>query len=125
MILPSPSSQTFTFPNAVMMTQYLSNHPSLKIDYYEENGITKAIAELAAKRFADRDIVEMDVELGTRVLICDLQAGKDRLTGKALPNLGELELPLIIWAQISMATKQALIDCANSFYIRKGGISRL
>lgn len=102
------------FPDAETMTQYLSNHPLLKMDYYQEKGITKAIAELAAARFANSDKVEMGVKMGTMLLINDLQAGKDGFTGKALPNLGKLGLPSMIWAQISMATESALIDCANS-----------
>ena len=52
--MSSPS--TLHFPNADTMTQYLSNHPLLKINYFQEKGITKAIAELAAARFADEPI---------------------------------------------------------------------
>lgn len=110
--MSSPS--TLHFPDAATITQYLSNHPLLKMDYLQEKGITKAIAELAAARFANSDKVNMGVKMGTVLLINDLQAGKDGFTGKALPNLGELGLSLTVWTQISMATELALIECANS-----------
>lgn len=106
------SSATLHFPDAATMTQYLSNHPLLK--YYQEKGITKAIAELAAARFADSDRVDMGVEMGTMLLINDLQTGEDGITGEALPNLGKLGLSPMTWTQISVATEKALTDCANS-----------
>lgn len=106
-------SSPLHFPDVKTMTQYLSNHPLLKTEYFLEKGITKAIAELAAERFADSDKVEMGVQIGAMLLIHDLQAGEDGFTGKPLPNLGKLGLPSMIWAQISMATEAALIDCAK------------
>jgi len=99
---------------SIINLAYLSNHPLLKPDYYQEKGITKAIAELAAERFADSSKVEMDVKIGAMLLIIDLQTGKDGFKGKRLPNLGKLELLSMFWTQISMATEKALIDCANS-----------
>ena len=101
------------FPNAETMKTYLCKHPLLKMDYYQEKGITQAIAELAAERFADSDKVEMGVKMGTMLMMNDLQTGKDGFSGKVLPNLGKLGLPSMVWAQISMATEEALIDCAN------------
>jgi len=109
--MSSPS--TLHFPDAVTMTQYLSNHPYLNMDYFQEKGITKAIAELAAARFADSNKVEMKVKMDTMLLIYDLQRGKDGFTGKALPNLGKWLLPTI-WTEVSTLTEKALIDCANS-----------
>lgn len=108
------SDSTLHFPDAVTITQYLSNHPLLKTDYYQEKGITKAIAELAAARFADNDIMETGVKIGAMLLIIDLLKGIDGFTGESLPNLGKLGLPPKFWTLIAMATEKALIDCANS-----------
>lgn len=107
------------FPDAGTITQYLSNHPSLKGVYFEENGITKAVAELAAKRFADREIIEAGVKMGVAWLIHDLQTGVDGLTGEALPKLRKLELPPVVWSVISSVTEIALVDCANSRLVAK------
>ncbi len=112
--LKDRSDATLYFPDSVTMTQYLSNHPLLKQNYYQEKGITKAIAELAAERFADCGEREKGVKIGTVLLINDLQAGKDGFTGNPLPNLGKLGLSSMFWTQILMATEQALLDCANS-----------
>ncbi len=101
------------FPDANTMTQYLSNHPLLKTDFYQENGITKAISELAAERFANSEKVEMGVIMGIMLLMHDLHEGKDAFTGKSLPNLGKLGMPSIMWAHISESTQKALLDCAN------------
>lgn len=110
--MSSPTS--LHFPDAATITQYLSDHSFLNNDCYQENGITKAIAELAAARFADIDIEEQGIKKLTMLLIYDLQRGKDGYTGKALPDLGKLGLPAFAWNVISMATEKALIDCANS-----------
>ncbi|MBA3603906.1 MAG: hypothetical protein H0W50_09790 [Parachlamydiaceae bacterium] len=58
-------SSSLHFPDANTMRQYLSDHPLLKMDYYQKQGITQAISELAAERFADREKVEMGVKMGT------------------------------------------------------------
>jgi hypothetical protein len=110
--MSSPSN--LHFPDAATITQYLSNHPSFKVDYCKEKGITKAIAELAAARFADREVSTVEVDVGATTMLIDLLRGKDGFSGEALPNLGELGLPSISWAQIDLATRAALIDCANS-----------
>jgi hypothetical protein len=47
-------------------------------------------------------------------LINDLQTGEDGFTDKPLLNLGKLGLSPMTWAQISMSTERALIDCAKS-----------
>lgn len=107
------SSVILHFPDAKTMTESLSNHPLLKMDYYQEKGITQAIVELAAARFADSDKEEMGVKMGTMLIIHDLQTGTDGFSGKAVPNLGKLGLPSMFWAQISMATEAALMDCAK------------
>lgn len=112
-------SSTLHFPDADTMTQYLSNHSFLKTAYYEEKGITKAITELAAARFANSTKAETGVKLGTMLLIGDLLKGEDCFTGKELPNLGKLELPPMVWTLVSMATEKALIDCANSVIEKK------
>ncbi|MBA3238180.1 MAG: hypothetical protein H0T62_07535 [Parachlamydiaceae bacterium] len=106
-------SSPLNFPDVATMTQYLSKHPLLNTVYFQEKGITKAIVELAAERFADTEKVEMGVKLGTKLLVNDLITGEDGFTGKPLPNLGKLGLPSMIWAQISMSTEKALLDCAK------------
>ena len=105
---------TLHFPNEAAVIQYLRNYPELKTEYYEEKGITKAVAELAAERFANSNKVEAGVKLGTALLIYDLQKGIDGFTGKPLPDLGKLGLPPMVWTQISTATEEALINCAHS-----------
>jgi hypothetical protein len=105
---------TLHFPDQKTVAESLSDHPLLKTDYFEEKGITKAIAELAAERFADRDLVEMGVKMGTTLIIYDLHTGKDGFSGKPLPNLGKLGLPSMIWTQISMSLEKALLDCAKA-----------
>lgn len=109
------SDPTLRFPDASTIARYLSDHKLLNTDYYKEKGITKAIAELASERFADSDKTEVGIEMGIALLILDLQKGRDGYTHKLLPNLGKLELPPMVWIQISQATKRALIDCAKSF----------
>lgn len=103
------------FPDAAAITKYLSEYPLFKIDYFLEKGITKAISELAAKRFTSIKTAEMGVQMGTACLIYDLQIGKDGFTGEPLPNLGKLGLSPMIWASISRATEKALLECAKQF----------
>jgi len=103
------------FPDAVNMTQYLSNHALFKSDDLKKKEITKAIVELAVARFADSYKEELGVKIGTRFLIEDLKIGKDDFTKLPIPNLEKLRLHPIIWNAISSATERALIDCANSF----------
>lgn len=100
------------FPDSNIITERLSNYPLLKTDDNLKKGITKAIAELAAERFANREKLEMGITWGTKLIINDLRLGKDELTGKHLPNLGKLGLDDIAWTLISMATEAALLDCA-------------
>lgn len=108
------TNSSLHFPDADTMRKYLNNHPLLKMDYFQEKGITKVIAELATERFANSEKEEMGVKIGAMLLIEDLKIGEDGFTGKPLPNLGKIGLRETTWAQISMATEQALIDCANN-----------
>lgn len=86
------------FPSAESMVSFLAEHPLLKTDYCEEKGVTKAIAELAAKRFADREKSEIGVRIGVLLMIRDLQEEKSGVAGKELPNLGKLRLTPEMWA---------------------------
>lgn len=106
-------SSTLHFPNAEIIKNYLSERPFLKINYFQEKGITKAIVDLAAERFADSEQTEMTVETGVRIMMNDLQKGKDGFTGKPLPDLGELKLNQIFWRQLLIGTQASLIRCAK------------
>ncbi len=55
-------SSTLNFPDSDTMIQHLSNHPLLKINCYQKKGITKAMSELAAARFANSEKTEDDVK---------------------------------------------------------------
>lgn len=102
------------FPKAHKMIEFLTHHALLNTAYLQEKGITQAVANLAAKRFANCERAEMGVKLGSILLITDLQAGKDGFTGEALPDLGKLRLPDFFWEQLADMTELALKDCARS-----------
>lgn len=101
------------FPDANTITQYLTNHPHLNIGYYQEKGITKAIAELAAKRFANKNTIEIQVKVEVGALVYDLLRGKDGYTGEVLPNFEKIEWPQGLWNPLSTATINALLECAK------------
>lgn len=107
-------SSTITFPDEASLQAMLFKHKLLNTDYNKEKGITKAVAELAAKRFANRELVEMGVEMSTMLLVHDLLEGKDGFTGKSLTNLGELGLPDFFWNTFSISIEKALMDCAKN-----------
>ena len=101
------------FQDANTITRTLSSHPLLKLEYFEEKGITKAISDLAGKRFAKKECSEPSVKIGTLLLIEDLKNGKDGFEGDSIPNLGKLGLSGSTWMQISMNTEKALLDCGE------------
>ena len=107
----------FRFPNARTTAECICHHSLL--NRYREKRITNAIAELAAKRFANGDRVEMEIKRETTLLINDLQTGEDSFTGKSLPNFGKLGLPSAFWDQMSIDTEKALLDCANKAQLRQ------
>ena len=107
-------ASTLHFPSAEVMKSYLSKHELLNTDYNQEKGITEAVANLAAERFANSDKVEMGIKMRTMLMVNDLKCGKDGLSGKALPNLGNLGLSQVFWMTFSMSIEQALIDCAKN-----------
>lgn len=100
------------FPNANTLNENLCNHPLLNSDDYKEKGITSAIANLSVKRFANKKMSSVSVRMGIMLMIYDLKNGKDGFTGELLPNLGNLDLNDIFWAQVSISTEQALLDCS-------------
>ena len=109
------SSSNLYFPDAATLTKCICNHPLFKMEYYlQEKGITKAISELAAARFANTKKVDEGIKLGAMLLIYDLHEGEDGFTGKPLPNLGKLGLHSVFWEQMALSTEKALKDCANS-----------
>lgn len=101
------------FPDEKTMTQYLSNHPLLNNEYYQEMGLTSVITQLATERFANSERVEEGVELGAQLIVYDLQQCKNGFTRKPIPNLSRLELPPFMWTQMSINVKAALLDCAK------------
>lgn len=84
------------FPDRNTIIEKLSINSMLKTDYNEEKGITKAIAELAAERFANSDKGEFGVKIEVHLLIKDLQSGKDSFAEKGIPDFGKLVLPSIV-----------------------------
>lgn len=105
------ASSTFHFPSAEVMTRYLSEHPSLALDYYKEKGITKAVAQLAAARFADSDKVEIGIQTEVALIVYDLQTGEDEYTGAKITKIDGLT-PMF-WKQFSRKLETILIDCAK------------
>lgn len=102
---------TFSFPDADKMIQLLSNHPMLKNEYDDKKGITKAIAELAAERFANAEKTMPGLNSGAALLIYDLVTGRCGFTGKTFPIFEEIVANPDAWQQ---KTLHALIDCAKS-----------
>lgn len=102
------------FPDAKAIKTNLCTHPFLNMPYYQEKGVTKAISELAAERFANQTIVPLAIEMGSNQIIMDLLAGEDGFTGKPLPNLGKLGLDNKVWTQLLMSTEAALLECAKT-----------
>ena len=107
------SSPTLHFPGADELRRCLCEHPLLKTNFLMDRGITQPVAYLGAKRFANKRHLEEGVKLGRMLMMYDLQIGKDGFTGEPLLDRSQMELPPAVWAQISMATEQALIDCAR------------
>ncbi len=99
------------FPDAKTMVQYICAHRMLKIDYPEGAAVISAIAELAAKRFANQEKEDFSVSLGTINLIQDLQDGRDSITGASLPNFGNL--PPDFWYIMTQSTMQVLLKCGK------------
>lgn len=99
------------FPDRNTIFEKVSINLLLQPDCNEEKGITKAVAELAAARFANSYKEELGVKMEVHLLIKDIQSGKIR--AKEVPNLCTLEWPTIVWQQISIATQNALLDCAE------------
>lgn len=105
------------FPDSNTIFEKVSINLLLQPDYNEEKGITKAVAELAAARLANSYKEEhsykeeLGVKMEVHLLIKAIQSGKIR--AKEVPNLCTLEWPTIVWQQISIATQNALLDCAE------------
>lgn len=102
------------FPNKETMISFLTDQGFLNDKYYKELGITKAIAELSAKRFADSDKGPDHIKMGAFLIINDLIKGKDGFTHEDLPNLGKLDLPLGLWQLMSKQLEEALTNCTNN-----------
>ena len=102
---------TYHFPNAEVMTRYLSEHQLLNSDYNREKGITEAVAKLAAARFADSEKVGLGIKMGVQLMINDLQNGVDGFAGEQITKLDGY--PPQFWMVFAMNLEQALIDCAN------------
>ena len=105
-------SPIFRFPDAKTVRECISEHPLLQSDYHQKKGISSAIAELAAKRFANSKKIEVGVRYEVRFIINDLRSGKDGSTDETLPNLGKIGFASEEWRQISMLTAEALKECA-------------
>jgi len=106
-------SQTISFPSSRTIMDTLAKQDWLNEPYFQEKGVTKAVAELAAARFANRDVASAGVDMGVMLMMYDLQTGSDGFTGQTLPNLGKLGLPAIVWSQLTMMLKETLLECAE------------
>lgn len=96
------SSTNILFPNSKTIREYLLNHKLLK---KEEN--VEAIAKLASKRFANCNLVEFGVKLGTALVVSDLQCGECGYTSKKLPKIS-------LSSDVSEKLEAVLIECARS-----------
>lgn len=101
----------FCFPSQQRIFNYLHNHPSLRIDYYMEKGVTKAVAELAAKRFRNSEKNEMLIKLEIMILIHDFKFGMDRFTKEPLLKLKKYNWKQENWDRLEDTLEQAIMDC--------------
>lgn len=100
-----------SFPEANRLERCLSLHRSLNTPYNQKNGITKVVAELAAKKLGGTQTTQLELELDVQLIMEDLKDGKDRFSGETLPKL---VLERVIWESLSKSLNKALIDIVNS-----------
>lgn len=100
--------KTYHYPDKETLKTCLSNHPTLKTQYYEKNGITKTVADLGSKKFASSKKFGLGVQLGAVQIVEDLY---HQPAGKCLKS-GEISKDSYNSTDVVIATEKALIDCA-------------
>jgi len=108
----TPTDDPYTFPDQTTLQRCLSKHPSLGYEFYRKNGITKEVSLLAAKRFANGELVDGGITMGALLVVADLKRGIDGYTGEKLPQV----IPETGSAKnaIPFHLESALKDCSNS-----------
>ena len=107
-------ASVFHFPNKEIMKEHLSKHEGLNFSYYKDQGITKAIIDLAVAKLEGSDLLDNAIKPLSTQMIVELRVGKDIFTGEDLPNLGKLGLSEMVWGAIAITVEEALIDCGKS-----------
>lgn len=101
-------SSTLHFPNEQTIFNSLISQETLSREYYQENGLTTAIARCAAKRFANKKNSENAFQTEIDLIINDLKCGKDGCTDEVLPFV---YLPQSSWKELAKAIDLALHEC--------------
>lgn len=83
---------------------------AFKDKYFEEKGITKLVAELAAKRLAHQELSEEGINTHALMIINDLMTGKDGM-GKTIPKI---DLPASMMPSLSKSLEHALLIMLNA-----------
>jgi len=100
------------FPDAKTIKSTISNHQLLGKSDYQQKGITQAVAELAAERFTNCQMYELEIGTRAMLIVDDLRSSEDSVTRSPLPDFRRLGLSDGDWVEISEAIEQVLLNCA-------------
>jgi hypothetical protein len=90
-------------PSERQLEQIIANTPVLKTPFFQNRGVTQAIADLAKIKFAGGDLVDLFSKLAAADLVNELRNKK----------FGNEELSEIVWNQVLRATEKALKNSFN------------
>ncbi|MFV0339210.1 MAG: hypothetical protein ACK5MA_01070 [Parachlamydiaceae bacterium] len=90
-------------PREDLLEKIIANTPVLKTAFFENRGVTQAIAKLAREKFAGGDLVDLFAKLAAADLVNELRPKK----------FGDEELADIVWQQALRATEQAFKNALN------------
>lgn len=109
--MSSPASSQY-FADRATIQQAFYNYYKTN-EYNNVKGMTKALAELAAKRFAHTEFPTNPdaLEMMALNIVMDLTSGKDGHTREHLPNLGTLDIPDMFWQLIQREMPSILNKC--------------
>lgn len=90
-------------PHEKQLAQTIANTPVLKTPYFQNKGITEAIADLAKEKFAGGNVIDLFARLGAADIVKDLR--NREFDGE--------ELSEAVWQQVLRNTEKALRDSLN------------
>ena len=76
----------FSFLDAETIQSRLMQSPTLSVNYLKEKGIDKVVSELAAQRFAGKELDETSIKIQASEICLDIKTGKDGFRGSPLPK---------------------------------------